>query len=360
MRKTSLQILFCTIALFLAGCGNEQNGETSVQAIPVIASPPVVKDLTVYLDSIGTLQPKVSLEIRPQVNGQLAKVLVSEGEWVKEGTPLFQIDPKPYAIKVQEAEAQLAMDLADARAVQMKLKRFQELAKKDLVAQTEWDDLNAQAQRSEGAVQLDEARLHAAKLDLERCTISSPVEGRVGKLDVHPGILVYEGQGESLAKISQWDPLMVEFTVTEKEFPQLPQDIVSIQIASLCGSELCAQGTATFFDNQFDSKTGLLLIRGTIPNADHALRPGQSVKVQIPVSVTEKAKLIPQKAIRYNQEGPYVYVVQADQTVVSRPLLLGEEHEKDQIVLEGLVADEIVVIDGHLRLSPGSKVEIKS
>ena len=197
-----------------------------------------MKDLIVYLDSIGTLQPKVSLEIRPQVNGQLAKVLVSEGEWVKEGTSLFQIDPKPYAIKVREAEVQLAMDLADARAVQMKLKRFQELARKDLVAQTEWDDLNAQAQRSEGAIQLNEARLHAAQLDLERCMITSPVEGRVGKLDVHPGILVYEGQGESLAKIAQWDPLIVEFTVTEKEFPQLPQNTISIEIASLCGKRL--------------------------------------------------------------------------------------------------------------------------
>lgn len=363
MRIKPLITLTALLGITLIGCSsNEQPAAKEMPAVPVIAATPTIQDITVYLESIGTLQPSVFMEIRPQTSGTLSEVLVTEGQIVKQGDALFKIDPKPYEIKVQEAEAQLAKDEAGFKAVQKKMARYKDLAERDLVAQTEWDELKAQLQQAQASVDLDGARLDFAKLDLEHCTLRSPVEGRIGKLDAHPGLLVASGQATPLATISKMDPLIVEFTVTEKEFPLVPKDGLEVKIQSLCSSnaDACASGNVTFLDNNFDTKTGLLLIRGKVKNPDYNLRPGQSIRVQLPISVTSNAKLIPQKAIRYNQQGPYVYIVNEDMTVAVRQLILGKEHGKEQIVLEGLAPEERIILDGHLRLSPGLKVEIKS
>lgn len=328
--------------------------------IPVLAATPAIKDITSYLESLGTLHPSVYMEIRPQADGVLSKVFVHEGDWVQEGTPLFEVDCQSYLIRVQEAEAQLAIDRANFQATQKKLDRFRELAEKDLLAQTEWDDLEAAAAKGQATIDLDGARLAAAKLHLEDCTVRSPVEGRVGKLDAHPGHLVSKGQPKPLATVAKMDPLIVEFTVTEKEFPKIGRNLPHIEMQSLCTG--CGWRTAavTFLDNHFDSKTGLLLVRGRVDNADKSLRPGQSVRIRMPIAVRASAKLLPQKAIRYNPQGPYVYVVQEDMTVAFRQLVLGEEQGIDVEVIEGVASDEQIIIDGHLRLAPGLKVEVKT
>ncbi len=354
-----LFLLFSTV-LILTACQNKPKVAPSPPpAVPIKAVSPVTKDLTLYVDSVGSLKPLVSLEIRPQVSGPLKKVMIKEGDWVKAGAPLFQIDSKPYAIKVQESKAQLAMEQADDQAIQTKLNRFKELANKNLIAQTEWEDLNTQAQKAHAGILLNQARLHSAKLDLEHCTLFSPMDGRIGKIDVHPGGLVTANQAEPLATLSKLDPLIVEFTVTEKEFSQIPHKQGKIELVSLYDPETCMQGHLTFLDHHFNEQTGLLMVRGLVPNPDDTLRPGQSVKIKLPVQTEKNALLIPQKAIRYNQEGPYVYVVQPDSTVVLRPLVLGREEEEEQIVLQGLDREEKIVLDGHLRLSSGIKVEIK-
>ena len=358
MRKL---ILATAVSLLLAGCESHQEIlPAEPPHVPVIAAQPVIKDITVYLDSIGTLHPSVLMEARPQIEGTLIEVLISEGQWVRQGTPLFKIDSKPYAIKVLEAEAQLAIDRVNVQAAQKKLARFRTLAQKDLVPQTEWDELETEAERSQATLALDEARLNNAKLDLERCTLQSFINGRVGKLDAHPGLLVTRGQESALATISQMDPLIVEFTVTEKEFPKIPSDVQQMEMKPLSSPESSTAGTITFLDNHFDPETGLLLIRAKVLNPDYSLRPGQSVRVRIPIAITHNATLIPQKAIRYNQQGPYVYIIQPDRSVLVRQLVLGDEQGIDQIILEGLEPTESIVIDGHLRLSPGLKVEVKS
>ena len=179
-------------------------------------------------------------------------------------------------------------------------------------------------------------------------------------MDIRQGALVSSSQTQPLVTISTMDPLFVEFTFTEKEFPKVPQNDLQIEITTLCSNEPCKTTAVTFMDNQFDQKTGLLLVRGKVSNPDYTLRPGQSVRVRIPIALNPHVKLIPQRAIRYNQQGPYIYVVQEDHTVAVRQLILGMEQGLDQIVLEGLDPSELVILDGHLRISPGIKVEIKS
>lgn len=357
MMRRYLPLLFIALAC-LASCErHSKEAKTSPPPIPVRVVQPTVKDLTHYVESIGVLQPDVSLVIRSQVEGQLRKVLVDEGQEVKEGTPLFEIDPTSYQIALQEANAQVAIDMADYKSVASKLERFKDLAGKDLIAQTEWDDLNTQSQKAQATVMLSQARLKAAKLKLERCIITSPIAARVGQMDVSEWNLV--SQNDPLVTLTQLDPLIVEFKVTEKESRLLKPDQRAIEIVSLCDGTSCGLGKLTFLDHHFDVQTGLLTVHAEVPNTDYKLRPGQSMAVRLPVSVTANTLLIPQKAIRYNQEGPFVYVVQVDQTVALRPLVVGKEEGKDQVVLQGLDPNEKIVVDGHLRLSPGVKAEIK-
>ena len=358
MHKQSLIIIACFI---LTACQSAPEGpRTEPPAIPVLAVNPSVQDVPIYIESIGTLQPSIFMEIKPQVNGTLTDVLVKEGQWVHKGTPLFKIDTKPYAIKAQEAQAQIALDRTSLHAAQKKLERYKMLADKDILSKTEWDAIETEEARAMASLDADEARLNAAKLDLERCILTSPTEGRVGKLDAHPGLLVANSQAAPLATVSKMDPLIVEFSVTEKEFPKLKNQNAIFEIQPLCSEQKCSEGHMTFLDNHFDAKSGLLLIRGSVPNPQHELRPGQSVRVLVPVAVESQARLIPQKAVKYNQEGPYVYIVQPDQTVGFRQVVLGDEHGQDVIIREGLEPTDYIITDGHLRLSPGLKVEIKS
>jgi multidrug efflux system membrane fusion protein len=362
MPRKHLTILAGAFACLLYSCGTQELKEKEAPIIPVVAAAPDVKDITTYMETIGTLQAYVFLEIQPKTSGTLQKIIISEGQTVKQGDPLFKIDPEIHEIKVQEAEAQLAMDQAGLKATQKKMSRYQTLAERDLVPKTEWDELKAQLKKSQAAVDLDTARLRHAQLELQHCTIYAPADGRVGKIDTSEGLLV-TAQSNPLTTITQIDPLIVEFTISEKEFPQLPKKEIPIQIHALCTraiDEEGIQGVVTFLDDHFDSKTGQLLLKGQVNNQNRELRPGQSVKVKIPVDVTFNAKLIPQKAIRYNQQGPYVFVVKEDSTVAIRQLILGKEHGTNQIVLEGIDPDEIIILEGHLRLSPGFKVEIKS
>lgn len=355
MRITSLIL---AALVLLTSCKSQDKPNQEMPAVPVIAAAPTIKDVTVYIEAVGTLHPAIHMEIRPQVSGTIDKTFVQEGQSIQEGLALFQIDPALYKIKVRQAQAQLSIDEANLQAAQKKLERFRGLAQKDLISQTEWDELEAVVAKAKASIDYDEAQLSAAKLDLEHCTVRSPTAGRIGKLDIHPGLLVSSGQ--ILATVAKMDPMIIEFAITEKEHANIVSWNLPIEMTSLCSGSSCKKGSITFLDNHFDIKNGLLLIRGSIANSDYSLRPGQSVRVRVPVTVTPKATLLPQKSIRYNQEGPYVYVVQADNSVALRQLTLGAEEGSDQIVLKGIEPTEVVIIDGHLRLFPGAKVEVKS
>lgn len=348
-----MRILSILVILLLCSCKSKPTASKEQKPIPVHAAFPVIQDVTLYLEALGTLQAPLSVEIRPQIDGTLAEILVQEGEWIVEGAPLFKIDPLLYEIRHKEAAAQLAIDKADLEAAQKKLARFQSLAEKDLVAKVEWDELKARTAKAEATFLLDQARLDAAQLNLSNCTLKAPFAGRIGKLDASPGQLV--GKESRLTSIAMLDPLRLEFSVTEKDFPQI--HIKEIELQPLCNATSCS-AKITFLDHQVDPHTGLLLLHAKVSNADHKLLPGQSVRVRIPISIHEKALLIPQKAVRYNQQGPYVLAVLPDSTIATRQLILGEEHGSSLIIKEGLDPSERVILEGHLRLSPGTKVEI--
>lgn len=359
--KRLLNILMTACGLlFLASCSSSQDKEMKqASAIPVLAAEPIISNVPIFVTAVGTLRPSVSVDVRPQVSGNISEVLVTEGEWVATGSSLFKIDSSPYTIKVQEAAAKLEMDRAMLQAAQKKLERCRPLAEKDLISKSEWEELETAVEKASAAVQVDLASFDSARLDLGYCTLSSCVEGRVGKLDVHPGMLVSNAQATPLVTVVKMDPLLVEFTLTERDAGLLHPEQMKIEILSLHSSDVIADGNITFIDNHYDSKSGLILIRGKVANPKAVLRPGQNVRVRIAVSIIDQAKIIPQKAVKYNQEGPYIYVVGAESIVQLRKISLGLTQGQSVIVQEGLSAHEKVITDGHMRIYPGSKVEVK-
>ncbi len=334
---------------------------TKQQLVPVLAKNPKMKDIPVFVETVGTLKPMVLVEIRPQLGGIIEEIFIKEGDWVKENQLLLKIDPSMHQVKLDEANAQLNMDRVGVNTAQRKLERYRKLAQKDLVAQTEWDDIEAQVGKSLAMIDLDNARFQAASLDLAHCSLYSPIAGRVGKLDIHRGMLV--SSGDILAKISQFKTLSLEFFLSESEFSDIFGQDVVVEITSLCQkskSETCKKGLVVFHDHHFDAKTGQIFFKAQIPNEDLKLHPGQVVSIHIPIGINHNALTIQQKSVKYNDQGPFVYVVLPDQTSAQRQIVLGEEFGNEVIVLQGLEEVDLVVTDGHLRLSPGTKVEVKS
>ncbi len=349
---------------FLASCSSNpsSNQEMKIPVVPVFVSEVEVRDVPFYFESIGVLNAAATVEIRPQVNGMLVEVHFFEGETVEKRAPLFTIDPQSYLFKFQEAQAKLAQKVAERNTMRKKIERYNSLTNKELIPEQEWDEIALEVDKSEAQAAEEEARVSSAALDLERCKILAPMSGKVGKVEVNPGNLVCASQESPLATLNQIDPLIVEFTLTEKEVGQLTPDHFRgdcpFEVQTLCGTQE-VKGTLTFFNQAYNPQTGLLHVRGCFDNSESRFLPGQSVKVKMPAGIIQQAKLLPQKGVKINQQGPYVYVVKEDNTVEIRQVVLGEEIGNAVIVLEGVVPGEKIVTEGHLRLSPGSKIEIK-
>jgi multidrug efflux system membrane fusion protein len=358
MRKSIGGLLaFC---ILLTSCEPAPSVKKEIPAVPVIAVKPDIKDISLYVESVGLLEPSFFVEIRPQISGIIDKILVKEGANVKAGMPLIHIDAQAFEIKVNEAKAQLEMDQAAFEVTKKTWDRFYSLAQKDLVAQTEWDEMDGQLAKAKAVLAVDRARLDAAMLDYERCTLRAPADGRVGRLMIHPGTLVSREQSVALATLSKNDPLIVNFTITEKEFEKLSKEKSLIfEAEGLCNKKCRISGEITFFDTSFDLNSGLLSVRGELKNENNSFFIGQSVKVRVPIATLSKVLVIPQKAIKYSQEGPYIYVVSKENKVELRQLILGEEEGEDVVVSEGMTSEEQIIISGHGRLSPGLKVEMQ-
>jgi len=358
MRKIFLTFTSCYL---LISCGSTiDEPKSEKQAIPVIAVHPKVKDITTYVESIGTFHPSVQIDLHSQVTGIIDEIFVHEGQWIKKDRPLLKIDSRFYEIKLREANAQIQLDRVELEAAQRKIERFRQLAERDLVAQTEWDEIVTHAEKAQAILKLSEARLDTIKLELEQCTIKSPIDGKIDKINVQTSSLI--NSSGLLLTILQLDPLQIKFSVTEQELAKFPHNNPKIEIHSTCGSSFgspCATGVVTYLDNYFDTKTGQLHVKGTVDNPNLAFRPGQIIKLNIPVFLKENQLLIPQKAVRYNAEGTYVYVVNQENIVAQQQVVLGEEIDTEVIVNEGIKADDVVITDGHLRANPGSIVEVQ-
>jgi membrane fusion protein, multidrug efflux system len=343
--------------LVLTGCSKDHDIKPifELPPTPVRASTVENHDVPLFFEAIGTVKPFKTADVKPQVTGMISKIHFIEGQHVQKGDLLYSIEQTSFAIKVQEMQALMEQDLSQLKNAQKKWERYQSLSNQDLIAKVEWDEMEAKVAHLLAVVKADEARLQAAKLDLKHCSIRAPLSGKISKSALSEGNMA---TGETLATISQVQPLYVDFSITDKELLLVEEKPSKVDIFVAGRDERLAEGAITFIDHTIDADTGMLSLRAVLKQADPLLRPGHSVRLHVYYGTKEKANLIPLKAIKTNQSGPYVFLVKEDNTVEMRSIKLGAEEKGLVVIDDGLDRSDRVVIEGHGNLFPGSKVEV--
>ena len=353
-----------------AGGQGEKGGQASGNArgggggaAPVSVAPVIERAMPVTARAVGTVAPMSTVDIRSQVTGYLLKVGFTEGQDVNAGDLLFTLDARPFQATLDQATAVLTRDKAQLANAEDVLRRSDELLAKGLVPKADRDTLASNAAALRGTVAADTAAVENARLQLSFTKITAPVSGRTGALLAHEGALVRANDTTPLVTISQTAPIYVSFAVPARLLPKLRagKDAGTLKVqASIPGvAESLANGTLAFIDSSVDASTDTIKVKGTFPNADHALWPGQYVDVTLQLAVEPHAIVIPTAALQASQQGQFVYVVRSDKTVESRAVRVAWIDGATTVIEQGLTPDDQVVTDGQLRLTPGAKVSIK-
>jgi membrane fusion protein, multidrug efflux system len=367
----------CLVALFALAC---HRGEAGAQGggpgVPVTVAKVQQKNVPLNVRAIGNVEPITSVTVRPQVGGVLLRVNFKEGQEVKKGDLLFEIDPRPLQAQLLQAQAMLARDEANAKDAEATARRYAALVKKEYVTQQQADNAQAQAQALKAALSADQAAVQQARLNLAYAQIRAPVSGRTGSLLVHAGNVV-KATDDKLVVIDQVQPIYVSFSVPEQMLSQIRARAGASRLAVTAAPALQDNGASpeqkaggaisgerhtgvlTFVDNAVDQTTGQIRLKATFGNEDEALWPGQFVDVQLTLAEQQGAVVAPVEAVQRGQNGEYVFVVKQDGTVESRDVTVSRADQHDAIIEKGLAPGETVVTDGQLRLQQGVKVQIK-
>jgi multidrug efflux system membrane fusion protein len=355
--------VFLSLFLALAGAANAADAPAR-PAVPVSVGKAVKRDLQTFLEGLGTVQAYNTVTIHPQVDGQLIKLTVKEGQDVKAGELLFEIDPRPYQAAYDQAVAKKAQDQAQLANAKLDLQRYTSLAEKNFIAHQQLDSTQAQVNQLEAAVKGDQALIDAAKVNLDYCSIRSPIEGRVGIRAVDVGNVVHASDPTGLIVIAQLQPIHLMFSLAEDNLQNILQvsakALPAVSAISRDGSKHLDDGQLDLVDNQVDQTTGMVRLRATLPNKSHLLWPGQFVNARLTLEKLTGVTTIPLDAIQRGPEGRSVFVVKNDGTVEQRPIQIGPVSEGVAVVTKGVADGETVVTSGQYRLESGSKVEIRT
>ena len=318
-------------------------------------------DIGVHLDALGTVTPLATVTVKTRVDGELIAVNYREGQMVRQGDVLAEIDPRPFQAQLLQAEGQYQRDLALLKGARVNLTRYRNLYGRDAIQKQTLDDQAATVQQYEGAVKFDRGQVESAKVQLAYCRIVSPVSGRVGLRLVDPGNVVQTTNTTGLVVITQLQPIAVVFPVAEDSLPQ-------IQAQMQAGNELpvvaldraqqkqIATGKVLTFDNQIDPTTGTVKLKAIFPNQDGGLFPNQFVNARLLVDVHRGATLVPAAAIQRNAQGAYVYRVNADQTVALQSVSVGATDGDSTEIVKGLQPGNAVATDNFDKLQDGIRI----
>jgi multidrug efflux system membrane fusion protein len=331
--------------------------------VPVVAAPARSADIDAYLTGIGTAAPLRTVAVKARVTGQLLRVAFEEGQLVKEGQLLAEIDPRPFQVQLAQAEGQMARDQALLENARLDLARYRTLFEQDSIAKQQVDTQAALVRQYEGAVKINQSAIDSARLQLTYARITAPISGRAGLRQVDPGNMVTGNEPNGLVVITQLQPITVVFSV--------PQDNVSAVMKRVQTGETLpveawdrelkarlAAGVLASVDNVVDPTTGTVKLRAQFANADNALFPNQFVNVRMKLDTLRDAVVIPTSAVQRGAQGFFVYVVKPDQTVAVRTVKPGTVDGQRMAIAEGLAPGEVVVIDGTDRLREGARVEV--
>ena len=331
--------------------------------VPVTVAPVVQKSMPIEIRVIGSAEAYSTVAVRAQITGQLTSVKFTEGDDVTQGQILFALDRRPLEAALQQAEANLERDVAQAANAQANAKRYQDLAERGIATREQVDTTRTGAEALGATVEADRAAVENAKVQLQYATIEAPISGRTGTLMVHEGNLVRANDTVPLVTINQVTPINVSFAIPESRLPELKRYMAqrTLQVVASPPTEdgPPAVGKIGFVDNSVDQSTGTIRIKGTFPNTDRRLWPGQFVNVTVSLTDDPTSIVVPTAAIQVGQQGQYAFVVKADHSVESRIVVVDRSNGTETVVKDGLKPGETVVTDGHLRLVAGSRVNIK-
>jgi multidrug efflux system membrane fusion protein len=339
-------------------------GGTQNAAVPVATAPVVQKSVPLVVQGIGTVVAASTVTVRAQVTGELTSVHFIEGDEVQEGQVLVTIDKRPLEAALQQAQAALDRDIAQAANAKAQAARYQDLLRRGITTHEQVDQIVANAAAMDATVGADRAAVDNAKVQLQYATITAPLTGKTGLLQIHPGNLVRATDTTPIVTINKITPVYVSFAVPEAQLPELKRYMAKgkLAVTALAPNDTGApsSGVMTFIDNAVDPTTGQIKVKGTFPNTDRRLWPGQYVNVNVTLSSEPNAIVVPSLAVQTGQQGTYVFVVKPDQTVDLRAVTVERTAGDQSVIKSGLKPGETVVTDGQLRLNAGSRVSVKN
>ena len=359
-RKVIIAVVILIVLIWLS-CSRKSSKNTGPeQMVPVVVAAVEQKTVPVELTSFGTVEAYSSIAIKSQVTGILNAVHFTEGQDVNEGDLLLSIDPRPSEADLKVSQANLAKDEVQLKNAEKEVARQKNLLGKGFTSQDEHDNSVTVAESFRAAVGADKAAVENAMLQLEYCSIRSPVTGCIGSLLVNRGNLV-KANDISVATIKQIVPVYVSFSVSQQYLPDIQEYMsagkLDVIVTIPSDKQQKVQGFLSFVDNAVDTGTGTIRLRATFTNETRSLWPGQFVNVNLVLTNEPNAIIVGSAAVQTSQTGQFVYVVKPDQTVELRPVTV-KRTINNQTVLEGVKPGETVVTDGQLRLAPGVKVQI--
>ncbi|MGE0257389.1 MAG: efflux RND transporter periplasmic adaptor subunit [Alphaproteobacteria bacterium] len=332
------------------------------QSVPVTGGTVVKADVPVVIEAIGTVQPVNMVTIKSRVDGQIVAVDFEEGQNVKAGTVLFQIDPRPFEAALAQAEAAKQKDEAQLATAQADLARASQLVSHGYQSQQAYDQAKAQVGQLQAAIKGDDAQIATAKLNLSYATIKAPINGRLGARLVDAGNMVRASEGAPLVTIAQVRPIDVVFTVPQENQHKVREkqerEPLVVQAIGEDGKTLLSTGKLTLIDNQIDQATGTLKLKATFANDDERLWPGLFVNARLILNMRRGVPTVPAQTVQDGPNGSYAYVIKEDSTVERRPVEVAAVQDGVAVIGKGLEPGEKVVIDGQYRLTNGSRVRV--
>jgi membrane fusion protein, multidrug efflux system len=333
-------------------------------AIPVLAAQARLGDLQRYLSAIGTVTPLATVTVESRVAGQIMAVYFREGQIVKQGQLLVQIDPRPYQVQLEQARGQLAHDTATLRNDTVNLERDRVLFQQNVIAQQTLDTQQAAVLQDRGAIETDRANVDNAKLQLVYSRITAPISGRIGLRLVDPGNILQANSTQGIAVITQLQPITVVFSIPEDNLEliltAMKAGVVPAQAYDRTFHNQLAAGSLLTMDNQIDTNTGTVKLKAEFSNREQTLFPNQFVNVRLLAQTLHNQVLIPLPAIQRSSLGSFVYVIKPDKTVELRKVQEGLTQGDTAAIESGLSAGETVVTDGVDRLQQGSLVSVQT
>jgi membrane fusion protein, multidrug efflux system len=334
--------------------------DSSNQTVSVGVTAAQQRDVPYYLTGLGSVTAYNTVTVHTRVDGQIMQVFFKEGQFVRAGDVLIQIDPRPYQVALDQAQGQLAKDFASQNDAKVDLSRYQTLWQEGVVARQQLDTQQATVGQFDGAIQSDKAQIDSARLNLTYCRITSPINGRIGLRLVDQGNIVHAADANGMLVITQVQPITVVFTLPEDNLPQVVAQMkkgqLAVQVYSRDDNTKIADGKLLTIDNQIDQTTGTVKLKSEFDNHDNSLWPNQFVNIRLFLSVRKNAIVIPSAVIQVGAQGAFAYVIGSDNKAEVRPIQVDLNEGNISVIRQGLKAGEQVVVDGADKLQSGVAV----